>query len=402
MQLQFEKTKGVDLKLKYLDKLLIQEGYFVKAIETHAYTYKFFLLTLSWAVLALSGCGGGASSGPSGAPGNSSILKALDTSISTSTPAKLPEGSESISLSRFWEKQVLNGFSRTGNLRGYAYEDFRNLEIKATAVSNTTDGKSTVLLIQHPDHHAQSGDSVTLTGVPRDLLDIPYSILNNKFEITGRDANAYFITVPFATGKRGTFTLTANFYYKYKECDGVQTVVQTPALPTVPATFFDAFEARVAKHTVENSVSGCSPPERNFTTFKYFAVRNPKYGATLNYPFIGQRVDGGDFASLDKTFDLPGSAAQPGQSGYIGTMKIYKSSNKLDLVGTSLLSYQILSHTTSTVFIVVKTSTTDDNNNLISTMTEVFGRNPTTDEDYKLIRTTVKYNNRRRNEVVIE
>jgi hypothetical protein len=358
--------------------------------------------------MVLGACGGGASSGSTAAAANTNtntntntnILNALDAS-STGTD-KLPVGTDGVSLSSFWETQVINGFTRTGVLKGYAYQDFRNLEIKATAVSNTSDGKSTVLLIQYPDHNAQSGDLVTVTGLSKDLIGIPFVNLNNTFEITGRDANAYYITVPYATKRRDTFALTANFYYKYKECDGVQTVVQTPALATVPVTFFDGFEARVAKHTVDNTVNGCSPPARSFTTYKYFAVNNPKFGAILNYPFIGQRIDGGDFYSLDKTFDLPASPVKSGQSGSIGIMKIYKSSNKTVLVGTSYLTYQILSHTANSVFIVMTTTNYNDINNLVSTMTEVYGRNPAVDKDYKLIRTTVKYNNPRRNEVVIE
>jgi len=83
-------------------------------------------------------------------------------------------------------------------------------------------------------------------------------------------------------------------------------------------------------------------------------------------------------------------------------MKIYKSSNKTVLVGTSYLTYQILSHTVNSVFIVMTTTNFNDNDNLVSTTTEVYGRNPTIDKEYKLIRTTVKYNNPRRNEVVIE
>jgi hypothetical protein len=131
-------------------------------------------------------------------------------------------------------------------------------------------------------------------------------------------------------------------------------------------------------------------------------VNNPKFGTILNYPFIGQRVDGGDFSSLDKTFDLPASPVKSGQSGSIGIMKIYKSSNKTVLVGTSYLTYQILSHTANSVFIVMTTTNYNDNDNLVSTMTEVYGRNPAVDKEYKLIRTTVKYNNPRKNEVVIE
>lgn len=352
----------------------------------------------------LSACGGGASSGDKGAEGNTSILNALD--VSTTNPTQLPKGTDAISLGTFWEKQVLNGFSRVGVLNGYAYDDYRNIAVKVTAVGNTPDGKGTVLLITHPDHHAQSGDLLTVTGLTKDTVDIPFTYLNTTFEITGKDANAYYITVPYATAKRDTVLVNANLYYKLNECKGVQTVVQSPAVATTPPTFFDGFEARVAKYTVQNSVSGCSPPERSFTTYKYFAISNPKYGATLNYPFIGQRVEGGDFYSLDKTFDLPSGNVQSGQSGSIGTMKIYQSSNKMVWLGTAYLTYQILSHTANSVFIVITTTTYNDVNNLLSTMTEVYGKDTSTSTstgtDYKLIRTTVKYNNPRRNEVVIE
>ena len=67
-----------------------------------------------------------------------------------------------------------------------------------------------------------------------------------------------------------------------------------------------------------------------------------------------------------------------------------------------MLTYEILSHTANSVFIVMTATNYNDNNNWVSTMTEVYGRNPTTDKDYRLIKTTVKYNNLRRNEVVIE
>ncbi len=355
-----------------------------------------------WCALALASCGGGASSGKTGAVGNAGLLNALDASLAASPITKLPEGTDSISMASFWEQQVVNGFSRVGFLKGYAYEDIQNLSFVATANGNTSDGKSTVLLITHPDHSAQTGDTVTFTGVTKDLLGIPFAYLNSTFEITRRDSNAYLITVPYASSRRETIILSANLYYKLKECEGVQTVTQTPAVATSPVTFFDGLEARVAKQTVENSLTNCSPTLKNFTTYKYFAIANPKYGATLTYPFIGQRVEGGDFASLDKTFDLPSGPLKSGQKGSIGTMKFYKTSNKTVLVGTALLSYEIFKYTSNAVFIAMLTLTYNDNNTLVSTMTEVYARDPAVDKDYKLIRTTVKYNNPRRNELVIE
>lgn len=305
-------------------------------------------------------------------------------------------------MASFWEKQVLNGFTKTGALRGYAYQDFKRLTLLTVPTANADNGNSTLFLITHPDHQAHSGDIVTISGVNQDSLDIPFSFLNNAFEVIGRDANSYYIKVPYATKKREVFFLNANLSYKYLECAGTQTVVQTPALTTDPITYLDGYEVRVAKYTVENSFNGCSPPSTSFTTYKYFAVTNPRPGYALKYPLLGQRVVGGDFGSLEKTFDLPSTPLKSGDTGTIGTMKFYKSSNKAFLTGSAVLTYEILKYTTNSVFIAISTDTYNDNNNLVSKMTEIYGRDPLLDKEYKLIRTTVKYNNPRRNEVIIE
>ena len=364
-------------------------------------------------LLGLTGCGGNASSGPTGAAENVSILDVLNrstntnnvsssTSGSTATPISLPSGTDSISMASFWEKQVLNGFSKLGVLKGYAYQDFKRLTLLTVPTASADNGKSTLFLITHTDHQAQSGDVVTISGVTQDALDVPYSYFNGAFEVIGRDANSYYIKVPFATSKREVFLLSANLSYKYLECSGTQTVVQTPAQTTDPITYLDGYEVRVAKYTVENSFSGCSPPAASFTTYKYFAVTNPRPDFSLKYPLLGQRVVGGDFGSLEKTFDLPATPLKSGDTGTIGTMKFYKSSNKVFLTGSAVLTYEILKYTTNSVFIAISTDAYNDNYNLVSKMTEVYGRDPLIDKDYKLIRTTIKYNNPRRNEVVIE
>ena len=305
-------------------------------------------------------------------------------------------------MASFWEKQVLNGFTKTGVLRGYAYQDFKRLTLLAVPTANVDNGKSTLFLITHPDHHSKSGDTVTISGVSLDVLDVPYSFFNNTFEVIGRDANSFYIKVPYATSKREVSLLNANLSYKYEECVGTQTVVQTPALVTDPMTYLDGYEVLVAKYTVENSFTGCSPPAASFTTFKYFAVTNPRPGYALKYPLLGQRVVGGDFGSLEKNFDLPSTPLKSGDTGTIGTMKFYKSSNKAFLTGSAILTYEILKYTTNSVFIAISTDTYNDNYYLISKMTEIYGRDPLVDKEYKLIRTTVKYNNPRMNEIIIE
>jgi len=354
-------------------------------------------------LIALTACGGNASSGPTGSAGNVSILEVLDSVTSTTAPpASLPSGTDSISMASFWETQVLKGFTKTGELRGYAYQDFKRLTLLTVPTANADNGKSTLFLITHPDHQAQSGDTVTISGVNQDSLEVPSSFLNSSFEVISRDANSYFIKVPYATSKRDVFLLNANLSYKYLECAGTQTVVQSPALTTDPTTYLDGYEVRVAKYTVENLSTGCSPPAASFTTYKYFAVNNPRPGFTLKYPLLGQRVVGGDFGSTDKTFDLPSTPLKSGDKGTIGTMKFYKSSNKVFATGSAILTYEILKYTSNSVFIAISTDTYNDNFNLMSKITEIYGRDPSVDKEYKLIRTTVKYNNPRRNEVIIE
>jgi hypothetical protein len=353
-------------------------------------------------VLFVSGCGGSASSGPTGAAENASILEVLNTSTSPINQATLPSGTDSISMASFWEKQVLSGFTKTGVLKGYGYEDFKNLTLLTVPSSNPADIKSTLFLITHPDHKAQTGDIVTISGVTQNALDVPFALLNNVFEISRRDANSYFIKVPFATNNREIFLLKANLAYKYQECVGTQTVTQTVAAPTVPATIFDGYESMVAKYSVENSLNGCSPAMANFTTYKYFAVTNPRPGFSLKYPLLGQKVVNGDFASFYLPFDLPNTPVKSGDTGSIGTLKYYKSSNKAFLTGSSLLSYEILKYTSNAVFIAIYVDTYNDNYNLLSKTTEIYGKDPKLDKEYKLIRTTVKYNNPRKNEVIIE
>jgi hypothetical protein len=353
-------------------------------------------------VLFVSGCGGSASSGPTGAAENTNILEVLNTSTSPINQATLPSGTDGISMASFWEKQVLSGFTKSGVLKGYAYEDFKNLTLRTVPSSNPADIKSTLFLITHPDHKAQTGDIVTISGVNQNALDVPFALLNNSFEITRRDANSYFIKVPFATNNREIFLLKANLAYKYLECVGIQTVTQTVAAPTVPVTIFDGYESMVAKYSVENSLNGCSPAMASFTTYKYFAVTNPRPGFSLKYPLLGQKVVNGDFASFYLPFSLPDTPLKSGDTGSIGTLKYYKSSNKAFLTGSSLLSYEILKYTSNAVFIAIYVDTYNDNYNLLSRTTEIYGRDPKLDKDYKLIRTTVKYNNPRRNEVIIE
>jgi hypothetical protein len=371
------------------------------------------LLKLTWQFLAvfimftgLAGCGGSASSGateatgPTGPTENAAILAVLDKSTDSAAQVILPAGADTFSMATFWEAQVLKGFTKVGALRGYAYQNYPNITSLSSLETNASDATKTRLVITHVDHRAKTGDIVTLSGVTTDALDIPFRFLNGTFEITIRNSNSYYINIPYAAVKREEFLLNANLFYKYKECSGQQTVEQTALLPEV--TPFDGYESRVATYTVKNILEGCSPPLATFTTTKYYAVNNPRSEKVLKYAFLGQRVERGDFASLEKTFDLPATPLKSGDKGSIGTMKFYKESNKASLTGTALLSYEILKYTTNAVFIAINLDYYNDNNTLVSNSTEIYGRDPAIDKEYKLIRMTVKYNNPRKNEIIVE
>ena len=369
-------------------------------------TWQFFAVVSIFAGLA--SCGGSASSVATNAAGvtaateNAAILAVLDKSTDSAAQAILPAGADTFSMATFWEAQVLKGFTKVGVLRGYAYQNYPSITSLSSLETNTSDPTQTRLVITHVDHRAKTGDIVTVTGVSADALDIPFRFLNGTFEITIRDSNSYYIKIPYAGVKREEFLLNANLFYKYKECTGQQTVTQTPALATDPLTYFDGYESRVATYTVENSLVGCSPPLATFTTTKYYAVNNPRSEKVLKYPFLGQRVEGGDFASLEKTFDLPATPLKSGDKGSIGTMKFYKASNKASQTGTALLSYEILKYSSSAVFIAINLDYYNDNNTLVSNTTEIYGRDPAIDKEYKLIRMTVKYNTPRKNEIIVE
>ena len=158
----------------------------------------------------LVSCGGGASSGPTGAAENVNILAVLDKSTDAVAQATLPAGTDSVSMASFWEAQVLKGFTKLGTLRGYAYQDYSNITSLSSLSTNTSDPSKTLLLISHVDHNAQTGDTVTLSGISINALDIPFRFLNAAFEITVRDSNSYFIKIPYATVKREQFLLNAN------------------------------------------------------------------------------------------------------------------------------------------------------------------------------------------------
>ena len=101
-----------------MNRLLILQRLFSRR-QQMAFTLLCMLL------IGLTACGGNASSGPKGSAENISILEVLNSSTSTTTsPISLPSGTDSISMASFWEKQVLNGFTKTGVLRAYAYQDF--------------------------------------------------------------------------------------------------------------------------------------------------------------------------------------------------------------------------------------------------------------------------------------
>jgi len=121
-------NRRISIKIRYMNRFLI-------LTQLLARLQPWALALVCSLFFGLTACGGNASSGPTGSAENVSILEVLNASIGTGTstapPTSLPSGTDSISMASFWEKQVLNGFSKVGVLRGYAYQDFKNLTLLA-------------------------------------------------------------------------------------------------------------------------------------------------------------------------------------------------------------------------------------------------------------------------------
>lgn len=360
---------------------------------------KYFYICIA---IIISGCGGGETNIAPGTNNSQSLASQFDNVSNDAAQKILPSSSDSISMADFWTRQVTLGFSVTRSVVGYYDGPTKNISnaISTDPATNTTD--STFITVLDPGHGAYDGDFVTISGAAGTINGISAVVINNKFPITYINNNTYKISVTGQAAVKSTPSTNLNFVYKFKECTGSQLVTQTKAAGTTPKTYFDFLESLVSIYEVKTNLVGCSPSSTDFKTTKYFAKDNPRPGSSLVYPLLGQRVEGGDFSTFNRTFDLPSAPIKSGDKGDIGTLMSYVGSSSGAYTGKSKLSYIILKNTATSLFIVINSENYDSNNFLLSTQTDVYAKDTPASADYGLVKTTVKYTNDRKNEVVIQ
>lgn len=347
-------------------------------------------------IALLGGCGGGSSSSGSAAEMGAVI------NGSGAPPAQTAQSEDNVNLVELWDKQVRNGYQRAGEITTFWSKTLSNQSLSIEFVGLNADRTATLLRIQHPAHGARVGDSVTLAGIGQPLKDLPKDKINQRFTLLESTENSYLIAVPQVSSATGSVNVNAALTYRYQECTGRQEVRQDPATLLNPPPRVNNTVALRATHVADTVLKDCSPTTSRLTTYKYFADRGPQATAVLQYPLLGQEIVGGDYSTVEGTFELPSGALRSGQSGTLADIQSFTDRTRNIKNGRTTLQYRVLPHTSNSVFLELVATTFDSNQRESVRVTDYYGKDPAAaDSRYGLIGSQVLYNNLRRNEVVV-
>lgn len=349
--------------------------------------FYFFLFALS----SLVACGGGATGAGQGPSSNTLSLD------STANANSLVAGGDTIDLIKTWNQWASLGYKRDANLRIYWTKDWGVLQLVSEIVSVDLVNGHSNLRIQHAQHGAQKGDQVILSNLSESIHGENKSSFETTHRITYLDDDHYQIVIPnlLTEGDRASFS--AKIGFRYLECTGTQLLEQGPARTLTPPTYFNGVEARRAMSIATTKLQYCSPNESSFSTYKYFQNNIAGIQAPL-----GQEIIGGTFSQVD-SFELPNHELRSGDKGDIGLMTHFRDRKRLEVEGTTRISYEIQRHTAQSVFLVLKSEHIESGGFVRSITKDYYGKSPTGSEsDYSLMRSIVSYNNARKNEVVLD
>ncbi len=343
-------------------------------------------------VLSLISCGGG-----TGGTGPAPVSDSTILTSSAQNQASLVEGSDTINMPKTWNQWVTSGYKKNGTLHIYWYKDWGTVSLKSELLSTDTVNAQTTLLINHPQHGARNGDSVTLSNVSSTPHGLAKSWIQSTHTITYKDDNAYLITIPTLVAGTDQASFTAELVFKYLECVGTQLLEQGPARTEEPALMFRGIKASRAMSITTTKLQSCSPTESSYTTYKYFSDTN----STLK-GLLGQDVTDGIF-SVVSSFNLPPDNVKSGDKGVIGSLTNYSDRTLQKIDGTTRLSYEILRQTAQSVLLVLKSEALESNGFTRLVTNDLYGKSlSATGSDYNLLRSTISYNNARKTEVVID
>jgi hypothetical protein len=340
------------------------------------------------------GCGGGGGAAGSGAATN----VVATAQLATQNAPALVDGAATIDLVKTWNQWVQSGYRRDGTLNIYWQKDWGNMAMNTSIATRDLSNQRTTLTVTHALHGAHTGDQVTWSNLSSSTLHgLPKTAFEKTHTVTYLDDNSYTITVAGVATGLTPANFTVKPVFKYQECTGTQRVLQGPGAATTPGTFFNGFEALKSLSTNSSQLNNCSPAQSSLTSEKYF-----KSVATGLMTYLGEEIDNGPSTLVD-TFVLPTGLFKSGDQGSVGSMVTYTNRSRAQIDSRTQLSYRVLKHTTSSVFLTLISEIKEDSGLLRATQTDLYGVNPaTTGNDYVLMRSTVVYNNARKTEVVID
>jgi hypothetical protein len=136
-------------------------------------------------------------------------------------------------------------------------------------------------------------------------------------------------------------------------CSGTATVIDAKPV----AATFEGAPALAVQSTLTINVTNCTPASTASTTIEYFDA---------NYLPLGDAEAGVDYGVYDAPVNVPVNV-KVGDSGALGTEKLYTDSTKTTVLGTMSQSYSIQPDTASTAIIDVVARIYDTGNALLMT-----------------------------------
>jgi hypothetical protein len=362
----------------------------------------FFFFIFSLCVLC--SCGGGTSAGAAAAnASNSSSVANTNTGTASGSGATTVISTDTLTVAQFWNENVSTAYASSGQISGYVYKDFPYSKLDSAVLSIDKISGKTTLKIRHENHGAANGDLVTISGLQLPLHGIDSKNLNATHAITLLNMNDYSISVAGLATSTAIESFNAKLNYKILDCYGKQVIEKSAVENT--GLFYEGLPLLRTKTVVNTTLSNCSPPNSQFTTYRHYVQ---KFSCSMtgacgsNYELIRQEIVGGLYAyPQDWFFSLfPSGTLKSGDKGEVGVLLNYADSARTDKQGKTVLSYEVLSDTCCSVLLAIISKTYDSNGTLIVEVKDYYGKSASSiGLPYSLVKTVATYNNLQKNEV---
>jgi hypothetical protein len=344
-------------------------------------------------IVFIAGCGGGASPPGSAADNSSAVSNPGATTIAKSD-------SEYLDFRSFWNQNISSEFSNSGIIIGYGYKDFKYTKLQSNIVAVDKLNQSVTLEITHNNHGVNNGDILYLSGIKKTLHGIPFENYNKQFKIDWKNLDVYRINVQGIPSQISQEIFYADITYKYKECDGIQSVNQK-AIDLV-STLTDGISLYKNESEVNTKLNGCSPSISKFITNKFYKKSNC-INCALDYKLVKQEIIGGLYSEPESDFKLPSESVKIGSSGLIGTLYNYANFTKLNFQGKTIVSYESFVEGCCTPAVIINSKTYDSSGILTVEVKDYFTKiTSQIGAPYSLASTIATYNNLNRNEIFVE